>query len=223
MPNRLVTAHFRPLNQLLQWLQCLSSEETLGGLIDTLQNLQSLNPMQLLRAARDYRYEVDESRLGEECAQYLNVMQKDWENQRARNVQVAEDEAQTESSESSASPEPEVAAAEVARSNMEKHIDDVFSSPSTFLDYEPPVPPETLGELLDSRYMVSFESSLFVTGGASWSDCVWGNSSPLRFLRRPIGCCASAPRMSLVPFLVAIAVTPRLLAMPTAPRGGHRL
>jgi DIL domain len=156
MPTRLVIAHFRPLNQLLQWLQCLSSEETLGGLIDTLQNLQSLNPMQLLRAARDYRYEVDESRLRGECAQYLTMMLKDWENQRMRNVQVAEDEAQSESEESSSSPVSEELARTATRTEVEKHIDDVFASPNSFLDYEPPTPPESLGELLDSRYMVNF-------------------------------------------------------------------
>jgi hypothetical protein len=67
MPAKLVTNHFRPFNQLLQWLQCLSSEDTMDGLVGTMQNLGCLNPLQLKRAVKDYRYEVDESKISDEC------------------------------------------------------------------------------------------------------------------------------------------------------------
>lgn len=36
------------------------------------------------RAVRDYKYEVNESRMTEECAQYLAQLQKDWEKHRVR-------------------------------------------------------------------------------------------------------------------------------------------
>jgi hypothetical protein len=39
---------------------------------------------QMRRAVRDYRYEVNEGRMTEECSQYLVQLQKDWEKHRVR-------------------------------------------------------------------------------------------------------------------------------------------
>jgi hypothetical protein len=36
------------------------------------------------RAVRDYKYEVNEGRMTEECVQYLTQLQKDWERHRIR-------------------------------------------------------------------------------------------------------------------------------------------
>lgn len=36
------------------------------------------------RAVRDYRYEVNETRMTEECNQYLAQLQKDWERHRVK-------------------------------------------------------------------------------------------------------------------------------------------
>ena len=36
------------------------------------------------RAVRDYRYEVNEGRMTEECSQYLAQLQKDWERHRVK-------------------------------------------------------------------------------------------------------------------------------------------
>lgn len=36
------------------------------------------------RAIRDYKYEVNEGRMTEECTQYLEQLQKDWEKHRVR-------------------------------------------------------------------------------------------------------------------------------------------
>lgn len=36
------------------------------------------------RAVRDYRYEVNESKMTEECTQYLAQLQKDWERHRVK-------------------------------------------------------------------------------------------------------------------------------------------
>lgn len=46
--------------------------------------MRALNPLQMRRAVRDYRYEVNESRMSEECVQYLAQLQKDWERRRVR-------------------------------------------------------------------------------------------------------------------------------------------
>lgn len=39
---------------------------------------------QMRRAVRDYKYEVNESRMTEECSQYLAQLQKDWERHRVK-------------------------------------------------------------------------------------------------------------------------------------------
>lgn len=36
------------------------------------------------RAVRDYKYEVNEGRMTEECVQYLAQLQKDWERHRVK-------------------------------------------------------------------------------------------------------------------------------------------
>ncbi len=36
------------------------------------------------RAVRDYKYEVNEGRMTEECNQYLQQLQKDWERHRVK-------------------------------------------------------------------------------------------------------------------------------------------
>jgi hypothetical protein len=62
--------------------------------------MKSMNPLQvsslltagisfrlfpkMRRAVRDYKYEVNESRMTEECIQYLTQLQKDWERHRVK-------------------------------------------------------------------------------------------------------------------------------------------
>lgn len=36
------------------------------------------------RAVRDYKYEVNEGRMTEECVQYITQLQKDWERHRVK-------------------------------------------------------------------------------------------------------------------------------------------
>ena len=97
-----VSSHFQTLRELLVWLQvstvclpsldvvltqdlqCHSSIDQFTSLIDTVQTMKSLNPIQMRRAVRDYRYEVSEPRMDEECVQYLIQLQKDWERRRVR-------------------------------------------------------------------------------------------------------------------------------------------
>lgn len=66
-----------------------------------IQTMKNMNPLQvsfvrrfcdhlhsyrrkMRRAVRDYKYEVNESRMTEECIQYLTQLQKDWERQRVK-------------------------------------------------------------------------------------------------------------------------------------------
>jgi hypothetical protein len=41
-------------------------------------------PPEMRRAVRDYKYEVNESRMTDECIQYLTQLQKDWERHRVK-------------------------------------------------------------------------------------------------------------------------------------------
>jgi len=79
-----VESHFNPVRELLHWLQCLSSMDDFSNLIATIQTMKHLNPLQMRRAVRDYRFEVNEPRMSEDCSQYLAQLQKDWERQRVR-------------------------------------------------------------------------------------------------------------------------------------------
>ncbi|BGP45131.1 hypothetical protein JCM10450v2_000948 [Rhodotorula kratochvilovae] len=147
LPTKLVSVHFAPLNQLLQWLQCLSSETSIDGLIGTVQSLRALNPLQLRKAVRDYRYEVDENRMDEDCAQYLVQIQKQWERNRAQRDAVGENGAVVEGAEDAqASP----------LADVKRVIDEAFADPGRYASYAPPPPVESTGELLNSRYMLPF-------------------------------------------------------------------
>lgn len=55
--------------------------------------MKGLNPLQMRRAVKDYRFEVNEGRMTEECGQYLAQLQKDWERQRIKlGVEIARKE-----------------------------------------------------------------------------------------------------------------------------------
>ena len=41
-------------------------------------------PPEMRRAVRDYKYEVNEGRMTDECIQYLTQLQKDWERHRVK-------------------------------------------------------------------------------------------------------------------------------------------
>ncbi|KAH8921867.1 hypothetical protein BT69DRAFT_1243769 [Atractiella rhizophila] len=193
MPTKLVTVHFTPLNQLLQWLQCLSGETSIDGLIGTIHNLRSLNPFQLRKAVRDYRYEVDETRMPEECNQYLLQVQKQWERQRLESKMHAEREGKL----------GDDSDAKSDTSDVEKMIDDVFSSPASYARYSPPGGVECLGELLDSRYMLPFalpssaEMLLSFGSGEHFGPFAHNNSSwnsrPTTPVRRPFAAAYAAP------------------------------
>ncbi|KAK0530520.1 hypothetical protein OC835_003988 [Tilletia horrida] len=86
LPLSIVNAHITPLRELVSWLQCQSSLREFDALIMTVQSLRALNPAQMRKAVKDYRYEVGEGRMSEECLQYLEQLQKDWE-RRSRDLE----------------------------------------------------------------------------------------------------------------------------------------
>ncbi|KAH8770162.1 DIL domain-containing protein [Diaporthe sp. PMI_573] len=78
--------HLSPIIQLLQWLQCFSSlgADDLEALVDTLQQLKSLSPQQLIHAANHYRAEVGEKGLPKSALKYLVAIQKETEVRREK-------------------------------------------------------------------------------------------------------------------------------------------
>lgn len=78
--------HMSPIIQLLQWLQCFSSlgADDLEALVDTLQQLKSLSPQQLIHAANHYRAEVGEKGLPKSAMKYLVAIQKETEVRREK-------------------------------------------------------------------------------------------------------------------------------------------
>lgn len=78
--------HLAPVIQMLQWLQCFSSlgADDLEALVDTLQQLKSLTPQQLIHAANHYRAEVGEKGLPKSAMKYLVAIQKETEARRER-------------------------------------------------------------------------------------------------------------------------------------------
>lgn len=79
LPLSIVNTHFAPLNQLISWLACQSSLQDFDSLVATMQSLKALNPLQMRRAVKDYRYEVGESRMSEELWTTLEQFAADWE------------------------------------------------------------------------------------------------------------------------------------------------
>jgi len=144
LPTQTGTKYLEPVNQLLRWLQCLSQVRDFDTVIGTMQTLKNLNPLQMRKAVRDYRYEVNEGRMTEECAQYLAQLQKDWEKRRVQLVERHHLRAGTD--EASLETDTESSTA----------IDALFDGTASLADFIPQSAPECYGELLDARYMLPF-------------------------------------------------------------------
>ena len=148
IPTRCASMHLEPVMQLLQWLQCLSSIGSFDDLIGTMQGLRSLNPLQMRRAIRDYRYEVNEGRMDAESEVYLGQLQQDWEKRRIE-TSVKMLQAQQASKEEDGEP--------VQAGTPGTPIDALFDGSASLADFEPAGGPECFGELLDSRFMLPFQ------------------------------------------------------------------
>jgi hypothetical protein len=150
LPIKIASKHLEPVTQLLQWLQCQSTLTDFDDLIGTMQNMRAINPLQMRRAVREYRFEVDEGRMTEECGQYLVQLQKDWERRRVQmSVKAIQDEARRRQGD-----EEEESAEEQAGEGTP--VDHLFDGTTSLGDFVPRLAPECLGELLDSRVMLPF-------------------------------------------------------------------
>ncbi|KAL0578711.1 hypothetical protein V5O48_003267 [Marasmius crinis-equi] len=173
-----VQGHFAPVRELLHWLQCLSSITEFPDLVSTIQAMKNINPLQMRRAVRDYKYEVNEGRMTDECIQYLTQLQKDWErhrvklgvealrkeqmgmpNDRERDRSVSPpDGSDTQSIENSGlvSGNSSIMSASPSSEGLaaQDSIDLLFDRSKDKSTWEPIQPPKVLGELLDSRYML---------------------------------------------------------------------
>lgn len=76
--------HFQPLIQLLQLLMCWSQMTDFSILVQTTKELNLINPAQLKRVSKNYRYEVNETRITEECQQYILQLEEDTERRKKR-------------------------------------------------------------------------------------------------------------------------------------------
>jgi hypothetical protein len=84
--------HLDPVIQLLQWLQVFSSlGEDLESLVGTLQQLPRLSPQQLIHAVKHYRPEVGEKNLPKSAMKYLNDLQRQFLERKARNKRKSKD------------------------------------------------------------------------------------------------------------------------------------
>ncbi|KAK0245580.1 DIL domain-containing protein [Armillaria nabsnona] len=164
-----VQTHFTPVRELLNWLQCLSSITEFPNLVATIQTMKCLNPLQMKRAVRDYKYEVNEGRMTDECVQYLTQLQKDWERHRVKlgvealRKEMGErerDREREESLSSSLNDSMDQSMQSVSFSSdssdfpPNQNIDVLFDKDDRTASWEPPKPPQVLGELLDSRHML---------------------------------------------------------------------
>lgn len=126
-----------------------------------MQVLHTLNPPMLRRAVNGYRFEVEEGRMSEECAQYMLMVEQDYERHR---VAKAVEEAQTEAEPESQDEMDEEAEMEAYYQSKEyrqmqeavKEIDATFTLPESYSLFTPPHGPPCSGELLNSRYMLPF-------------------------------------------------------------------
>ncbi|KAG9222721.1 hypothetical protein CCMSSC00406_0004635 [Pleurotus cornucopiae] len=161
-----VRSHFAPVRDLLQWLQCLSSITDFPVLIEIIQEMKCINPLQMRRAIRDYKYEVNEGRMTEECIQYLTQLQKDWERHRVKlgvealRKEIDERDRDRESISSmqdtleDSRSAPSIRSISSSTSGSQHGVDILFDKTRDKSVWEPEKAPQVLGELLDSRYML---------------------------------------------------------------------
>ncbi|WVQ75629.1 hypothetical protein IAR50_005258 [Cryptococcus sp. DSM 104548] len=159
LPAKISTQHLAPVSQLLQWLQCLSQIKEFDTLIGTIQGMKAINPLHMRRAVRDYRYEVNEGRMADDCSQYLVQLQRDWERRRLQQAGADAERRKSHSSEwSEESWGTEQSEASGRSGGMEEptSVDALFDGSVVLAEFTPHTAPESVGELLDSRYMLPF-------------------------------------------------------------------
>ncbi|KAF9270163.1 hypothetical protein L218DRAFT_952347 [Marasmius fiardii PR-910] len=200
-----VQSHFTPVRELLHWLQCLSSITEFSNLVATIQTMKNINPLQMRRAVRDYKYEVNEGRMTEECIQYLTQLQKDWERHRVKlGVEALRKEQLGAGAERDRSVSPNdtqsidhsTSNSSITSSNSsdavaaQESIDLLFDRHKDKSEWEPVSPPKVLGELLDSRYMLPlvFPTDPRILGALpGGSGSIFGEMGPGEKRYGPVG------------------------------------
>ncbi|KAJ2711257.1 hypothetical protein H4R19_003338 [Coemansia spiralis] len=86
----LYKAHFSPLVELVELLQCLTHLPDLAEYFETTAKMQHLNVLQQETAAMNYRYELQETRIAPDIVEYLDSVAKE-----IRDSQRAEREKQS--------------------------------------------------------------------------------------------------------------------------------
>ncbi|KAF9535373.1 DIL domain-containing protein [Crepidotus variabilis] len=160
-----IQTHFAPVRDLLNWLQRLSSITEFPDLVATIQTMKHMNPLQMRRAVRDYKYEVSESKMTDECVQYLTQLQKDWERHRVKlgveaiRNQISNRDYDRDSvsslmmNDAASTHAPSITPSTSENSGLQ-NIDVLFDKTFDKSLWEPTRPPQALGELLDSRFMI---------------------------------------------------------------------
>jgi hypothetical protein len=123
-------------------------------LISTVPQLTALNPIQLRRAVKDYRHEVDEPRMSEECSQYLMQLVRDWDRKRVVDgVEGIHREVSQRQVSRSGTPETR---AQVSRQAAIRNLDGLFDMDVGLAEYQPSLPAPSQTDLEDSRYPIPF-------------------------------------------------------------------
>jgi len=123
-------------------------------LISTVPQLTALNPIQLRRAVKDYRHEVDEPRMSEECSQYLMQLVRDWDRKRVVDgVEGIHREVSQRQVSRSGPPETR---AQSSRQAAVRNLDGLFDMDVGLAEYQPSLPAPSQTDLEDSRYPIPF-------------------------------------------------------------------
>jgi len=123
-------------------------------LISTVPQLTALNPIQLRRAVKDYRHEVDEPRMSEECSQYLMQLVRDWDRKRVVDgVEGIHREVSQRQVSRSGTPETR---AQLSRQAAIRNLDGLFDVDVGLAEYQPLLPAPSQTDLEDSRYPIPF-------------------------------------------------------------------
>ncbi|CAH7687173.1 hypothetical protein PPACK8108_LOCUS21912 [Phakopsora pachyrhizi] len=169
LPPLILEKFLTRLDCLLRWIERLSSIESfdeLIGLISREDFKGHLNPIQILKSYKDYRFEVGESRLGEECRAYLIETQQCFERLKAeRRMELERSEKSLDQRDDvqSKGDEDEDRSAEgfylltkeFDRYFEREEVEEGDDGLGIYRDFEPVDGSENLGELVDSRHMVS--------------------------------------------------------------------
>ncbi|KAF3766108.1 hypothetical protein M406DRAFT_290475 [Cryphonectria parasitica EP155] len=148
--------HLSPVIQLLQWLQCFSSlgADDLEALVDTLQQLKTLTPQQMIHAANHYRAEVGEKGLPKSAMKYLEAIQKETEARREKEKNNRRSLAASISSPPRNTAVPTDSAPSTPQRSDKKSSNGSSGPPQTPIEEEEEDAPENL--LMDPALMLPF-------------------------------------------------------------------